>query len=130
MTTQMFDKIKYEGTEYNLASTPLEGYFAESGKERPKFTGFRTDCFRGYVARWEVEDGKLYLSGMDMKSQTDATFASLFPPGEKVFASWVSGELQCPYGALKNYRHEGFASEYEHTKKFTVEKGVVVSTEG
>jgi hypothetical protein len=124
----MYDKIVYEEKEYWLAAVPLETYFAAHRDLRPKFEGFNSGCMRGYVARWEVREGRLYLVGMEMICQTDATFESLFPDGKDgVFAGWVSGELVCPYGGLVKYEHAGFARTLEHELILSVKDGVVGS---
>jgi hypothetical protein len=124
----MYDRIIYEGKEYGLAATPLEGRFASSPALRPKFAGFNSACTRGYVARWEIRGDRLCLVGMDMICKTDATFASMFPDGDRgVFADWVSGELPCPWGALVRYDHAGFARTLEHELILSIENGVLRS---
>jgi hypothetical protein len=125
----MFDKIAYEGQDYWLAAVPLETYFTANPGLRPQFSGFNTACMRGYIARWEIRDGRLFLTGMEMVRPTDATFASLFPGKEEegVFADWVSGELTCPYGGLVKYRHAGFARTLEHEMILSIENGVFKS---
>ena len=94
MSAQFYDGIMYEGANYGLAATPLEDYFKAHADARPKFTSFNTACMRGYVARWEVRGDKLFLVGMDMKCETDATYGSMFPDArDGMFADWVSGDL-------------------------------------
>jgi hypothetical protein len=124
----MYDRIVYNGEEYELAAMPLEVYFAANPALRPKFAGFNSACTRGYVARWEIRGGRLYLVGMEMIRETGATFLLLFPGGEGgVFADWVSGELVCPYGGLVEYKHAGFARKLEHELLLSVEDGVLKS---
>jgi hypothetical protein len=122
----MYDKIVYEGKEYWLAATPLEAHFAANPGLRPKFEGFVSACARGYVARWEVRENRLCLTGMEMICRTDATFASLFSGGKDgVFAEWVSGDLVCPYGGLVKYDHAGFARKLEHELILSFRNGVL-----
>ena len=129
MSGQMYEKIKYEGVDYGLAAMPLEEYFDANPSRRPKFTGFNTGCMRGYLARWEVRDQKLYLVGMDMVLKTDATFESVFPEaGDGMFADWVSGSLVCPYGKMLKVDHAGFASVREHELILTFENGILKSS--
>jgi hypothetical protein len=124
----MYEKIKYDGAEYGLAAMPLEKYFKANPSRRPKFNGFNTGCMRGYLARWEVREDKLYLVGMDMVLRTDATFTSVFPDArDGLFADWVDGDLICPYGKLLRYDHAGFASTREHELILTFEKGILKS---
>jgi hypothetical protein len=124
----MYEKIRYKGVDYGLAAMPLEKYFDANPSLRPKFTGFNTGCMRGYLARWEVRDKKLYLVGMDMVLQTDATFGSVFPEArDGMFADWVSGDLVCPHGKMIKYDHAGFASVREHELILTFEDGILKS---
>ncbi|MDR1943466.1 MAG: hypothetical protein LBQ19_01450 [Synergistaceae bacterium] len=129
MSAQMNDRIKYKGSDYGLAATPLENYFSDNPELRPKFAGFNSACRRGYVARWEIIGEKLRLVGMDMVLQTDATFESLFPDaGEGVFADWVSGELPCHHGKYFRRNALDFSPVPEFTLTLEVENGVVKST--
>jgi hypothetical protein len=122
----MFDRIVWGGRAYWLAAAPLQDYFYAHPDLRPKFLGFNSACKRGYVAQWEIRKDRLYLVGMEMICQTDATFASLFPGGEEgVFADWVSGDLTCPYGNLVKYEHAGFARTLEHELILSVENGIL-----
>jgi hypothetical protein len=128
LSAQVYDKIKYRGTDYGLAATPLEGYFSAHPEARPKFRGMNTSCMRGYVAQWEVRGEKLYLSGMEMVLQTDSTFETVFPGGAGgVFADWVSEDLVCPFGKMLKYDHAGFSRKMEHELILTVEGGIVKS---
>jgi hypothetical protein len=126
MTAQMNDRIKYKGSNYSLAVTPLENFFSENPESRPKFTGFNSGCMRGYIARWEIRDEKLYLVGMDMMLQTAATFGSIFPGGD-IFADWVSGDLPCHYGKYFRRNALDFNPIPEFTLTLEVENGVVKS---
>jgi hypothetical protein len=124
----MYEKIRYEGADYGLAAMPLEEYFNANSSRRPGFTGFNTGCMRGYLARWEVRDKKLYLVGMDMVLHTDATFESVFPDArDGMFADWVSGDLVCPYGKMLRYDYAGFTSVREHELILSFEKGILKS---
>ena len=128
MSAQMYDKIVYEGKEYGLAAVPLEAHFAANPSLRPKFTGFNSACTRGYTAQWEIREGRLYLTGMEMVCKTDTTFDSLFPNGKDgIFAGWVRGELTCPYGNLLKYDHAGFVRRREYELILSLENGVLES---
>jgi hypothetical protein len=125
----MYEKISYEGADYGLEAMPLEKYFDANPSLRPKFTGFNTGCMRGYLARWDVRDKKLYLVGMDMVLQTDATFESVFPGAAGgMVAGWVSGDLVCPYGKILRYDHNSFRSIREHELILTFENGILTSS--
>mgnify|MGYP003624008833 CR=1 FL=1 len=131
MSAQRYDRIRYDGTEYNLAATPLEQYFALHPERRPAFRGFDTGCMRGYVAEWAVRECRLYLVGMRMVMLTDATFESLFPDAvaDGLFAGWVSGDLKGPHGELVQSVHAGFGSVWERELCLSFEDGVLKGAE-
>jgi hypothetical protein len=126
----MYDKLKYEGLDYGLAATPLEEYFRANPDRRPVFDGFNSGCRRGYVARWEIRDARLFLVGMDMACDTASTFSSVFPEArDGVFAGWVNGDFVCPYGKLVYYDHAGFERKQEHELVMSIENGVLKKVE-
>lgn len=62
-TGQQGDLILIDGKEFPLLVTPLEDYYTgEKEKERPSFPALGTSNWRGYVATWEIRDGRLYLA--------------------------------------------------------------------
>ncbi len=65
-TGQVADRIRIDGKEYSLLVNPLEDYYSgEREKERPSFPALSTANWRGYVATWEIRDGRLNLVGAD-----------------------------------------------------------------
>jgi len=137
-TGQEMDILKFDGEDYNISIFPLEDSPIRN-TELPKFplpenyklpiqlctntNGWRsTGNYRGYVATWEIEDKKLYLTGIKgwiaephsvFKDNPDhddpkrviasmeytyrkAALDALFPHQVKdgrVLADWYSGEL-------------------------------------
>ncbi len=62
-TGQQGDLILIGGKEFPLLANPLEDYYTgERENERPSFPALGTSNWRGYVATWEVLDGRLYLA--------------------------------------------------------------------
>ena len=66
-TSQAPDRIRIEGQEHTLLGNPLEALWQGESRflrpdfqERPAF-GHSTANWRGYVATFEVADGKLWL---------------------------------------------------------------------
>jgi hypothetical protein len=141
MTAQMPDLIVIDGVDHSLFSEPLEAYYQPD--KRPNFIPQNTANWRGYLASWEVRDGRLYLTkivgqacsvkeAMDcpLLRRSNVRLNDLFPDARKgpVFAGWFSGTLRVPTGALMRYRHMSYDSLYEFDLLVVVEKGVVVST--
>jgi hypothetical protein len=130
LSAQIYDRIIYEGVNYQFAATPLEDYFTVNPDLRPLFRTFDTSCMRGYVAQWEVRGSRLYLVGMEMKCKTESTYESIFPDaGGGLLADWVSGGLSCPYGKIMKYDHAGFERKHDHELILSFANGVLTGAE-
>ena len=124
MTAQKRDILIYKEKEYKLASEPLYPYLKGSGIVLVETS---TACHRGYVAKWLIEEDRLYLVGFEANlpkcNMGDRLFRKedirkvgldyLFPNRDKVFAEWFSGVLRIPHGEMIRYVHQGYASIYE-----------------
>lgn len=138
MTAQKCDKLIYRGNEYRLAAEPLYPYLEGKGL---RFAEISTACHRGYVAKWLIEDDKLFLINFNAfvpKFETDNNWIKkedteevgldyLFPNSNKVFAEWFSGVLRIPHGEMIRYVHQGYASIYEKELYLRFVKGKYVS---
>lgn len=96
MTRQIAEKLIYNGQKYELHTEPLRPYFYEHPIERSSRTLIEsTDCWRGYVGHWAIEDDKLYLVELDcLELPRRNALDALFPGQQKVFAEWFSGTLR------------------------------------
>ncbi len=102
------DLLLHRGRLFELVDRPLENYFDLIG-QRPSLRGDATATEPPYTARWQIDDGWLYLTGLSGSWEDGAplTIAELFPlAGTRVFAAWFSG-------ALRGYRADAvqFGSE-------------------
>ena len=151
MTAQVPEILIHRGKTLDLCSTPLDDYLRRlrkpskrrttraepeerEEKRRPAFRAPSTACYRGYVGRWEIREGKLYLLDLegvvaagpdtDRVEEVDLRGAMpwLSPP---VLATWFTGELRCVEGRLLDYVHAGFASLYERDRFFDICRGEV-----
>lgn len=132
MTAQAYEKLIYKGTEYKLAATPLEDWIKSKRKpRRPKFARESTALYRGYIGTWEIIDEQLFLTSIEGwlwqgDDIVEATLKLLFPKIDgPVPATWVNGWLRCPDGAMRCYRHAGFASEFERDRHYVIENGLL-----
>jgi hypothetical protein len=123
----------YNGNEYAICATPLEGYIQRLRKsQRPSFHVSSTAQHRGYQATWTIEDRRLLLTGLvgcvlndDGEAET-IDLAGAFPWRRgPIPATWVSDDLRCPEGRLRGYVHAAFASVYERDRIFRVVEGVL-----
>ena len=136
-TAQYPDKIIYNGTEYDLFVNPLEKYFLINPDKRPKGKITSTALWRGYIATFEIIDGKLLLKDIEIQISTGLfpsieyewkSVLSEFLDGQSYFnMDWFSGLLVIPYGKLINYVHMGYESTYEDYILLEIENGKFIS---
>jgi hypothetical protein len=128
MTAQLPEWLRHEGQELAMCTTPLDDYFVLGGR-RPDFdTRHSTMLWRGYVGRWEITQGRLYLVGLGgrLHDGAEACLATVFPGfPERAFAHWYCDTLRIPQGRLLKSVRQGFASRYERDLLIDVEQGVV-----
>ena len=68
MTAQIGDCIYIDNKEYTLACEPLSSYLYDNKVEK-LFTAVNTACYRGYRAKWIIDNGKIYLIDIESPSQ-------------------------------------------------------------
>ena len=96
MTLQIAEKLTYNGKKYDLHTEPLKSYLYKHPIERLNRTQtiFSTNCWRGYVGHWAIEDDKLFLVELDcLELPRRNALDKLFPGQKKVFAEWFSGTI-------------------------------------
>ena len=148
MTAQTPDGIIYQGKGYPLHSQPYSSF-----PVRRSFVRRNPSNDRGYVASWEISDGRLYLTDFsgtvcvrlhvkDAPQSDQCVFKhhgkcdiqefgmnDLFDVHTtKVFADWYSGELSIPLGTMIEYVHAGFESKYEKYLMIKIMDGVVTGS--
>ena len=140
VTAQIADTIAIDGNDHALFSEPLEAYYRDL--PRPAFIPESTANWRGYVARWEIRAGRLFLIGIRAEICDVPMFGwdctglrrkvglgDLFAPEDGVvFAGWFSGTLRVPVGAQIQYQHMGYESVFEFDLMLMIENGIVRST--
>lgn len=119
MTRQIAEKLAYNGQTYELHTEPLRPYLDEHPIERLGRTHIRrTNCWRGYVGHWAIEDDKLYLVELDyFKFSPRIGLENLFPGQQKVFAEWFSGSISTTLDEKFMYL------------EFKIEKGELIEVE-
>jgi hypothetical protein len=130
MTAQFEEKLRYEGKDESMLTNPLCDYFAMGGVD-PRFKWNCTALLRGYVGRWEIIDGRLYLVELHgtLENGDEASVATIFPDfPDRVFAHWYSGTIRIPQGELLEYIHLGYLSTFERDLLLHLERGVVKHT--
>ena len=138
-TGQVPDILIYHGDTLSIYANPLEELYTKK-KPRPNFFGQKpycnsTACWRGYQAKWQIIDNKLYLTGIFSccykEDKTKANLARLFGKkfiNGKVKADWVSGNIISPQGEELYYVHMGYNSLYEKELEFSFKQGQLIGT--
>ena len=136
-SAQVPDVIIIAGRNESLDTSPLAPYLSAHPKVIPKSDDPATDNLRGYVATWEILDGKLFLRRIDVAFRNPRASLNeesriiknvihkIFPDSRDLVAGWYSGALIIPRGKLVKYVHMGYGSTYESYTIVTVDKGVV-----
>jgi hypothetical protein len=130
MTAQFAEKLRYQGEDVAMLTTPLHDYFMMSGVY-PRFESDSTALRRGYLGQWEIVDGRLYLLELrgTLEDGTEASVDTVFPGfPERVFAHWYSGTIRIPQGRQLKYVHQGYNSTFEQDLLLKIERGVVKDT--
>lgn len=134
LTAQLPDKLMYKGDTISIFSNPLESFLQLNNiNSLPEFKGCgSTDCWRGYVAVWEIVNDSLFLNAItpcykDCRSDPNNAklkklFGSNYMNG-RVYAHWVDETLLSPQGRLLKYVHMGYGSIYEKELHLTIKKG-------
>lgn len=133
MTAQCPEKLIVRGVTLDLYDTPLERYLARLSKvRRPRFAAGSTALWRGYIGTWVIRDGSLWLDALEGwmrrgEEIIEATLETAFPwLHGPLKATFLTGKLHCPEGALLKYRHAGFANTFERDRTFYFQRGEVI----
>ncbi|MFT5129206.1 MAG: hypothetical protein ACI8W8_002828 [Rhodothermales bacterium] len=128
-SSQNPERIRYNNADHLMHTLPLEGYFSDTNP-RPQFLEeTSSSCWRGYLGRWEIRDGSLYLASMKRGVDGPSIALSAVFPGAKgqIKADWYTGTLRLPQGEIVRPVHMGFGTRFEWSIHIEIEKGAVVS---
>jgi len=106
-TTQIQDRIIYDSNEYfgDYEEFPLEDYWSDENPKPECLSMGSTACWRGYIAKWEVRDGSLFLKSLRKENlpnedEKPIPLQNVFPDANgPILAHWFSGVLDCTRGA-------------------------------
>jgi hypothetical protein len=125
MTTQRPDWLRHEGADYPIKPFPLEalgGHWASldrgDGHFVTRFGSLSSGCWRGYVARWEIVNDRLYLVGFETLDQEGhpLTIQDIFET-DRLFAFWFTGEVSSAFGDHVFGKYEP-TTRFDHVWKF------------
>ena len=121
MTTQVKERLIFDGEQYSLINCPsLPDSIIQEKKNLESYMESSAN-WRGYVGTWEVKDDRLYL--VDLSSVNYELVDN--PP---IFADWISECLKIATGE-SNSRFDSFDIPiYETEMHLTIENGLVIKT--
>lgn len=134
-TAQMSDLLIVDGKEFSLNTNPLETQLELKQWKPPEEARISTANWRGYIATWEIKNGKLFLKEVTIRvadpndehgDLAKPITSEIFPGMTEVFASWYTGALIVPDGKMTRYVHMGYGSSFDHYQVFRVRAGEVV----
>jgi hypothetical protein len=130
MTAQFSDLLVYEGELLSICCEPLKPYL-ETIKLPHKLKAPNSACWRGYVAKWAIDNNKLFLIKWEgyILDYLVVHMDYIFPDEEVVFAKWFTGEIRIPQGEMLQYIHAGYASVYEGNLCLNFVEGVLIKKE-
>lgn len=135
-TAQLSDRLIVEGKEFALNTNPLEGELKKKQWTPPAHAQISSANWRGYLATWEIKDGKLFLKDVTIAVSnpedehgaiSKSITGDLYPGAAEVFADWYTGALIIPDGRMTRYDvHMGYGASFDHYQVFRVHAGKVV----
>jgi hypothetical protein len=127
MTAQALDDLIYEGkpclmqTELGLRRHPRIRTVPDAEAKAQCVVYNTTACWRGYLAEWEIRDGRLFLNGLRGGYNLDGT--------EPLAAEWVSGTIRIEEReVISDFWDENFNGGYPREFVIEIEHGIVVAT--
>jgi len=131
-TAQDPDSIRIDGKVLDLDTNPLTAVIVAKAWRPPKEAAIWSSNWRGYIAEWEIRDGRLLLIdatirvGSGEREQKKSILIDLFEVMAPIDARWFSGVLIVPDGEMTRYVHMGYGSTYAHYQVLRIEAGQVV----
>jgi len=126
-TPQVPDILIYEGKEYPVQTDFLNTYFTKFPERNTKNeNGGYSALWRGYVAKFEISDGSLFLKDVmiDYFDSPKSGMDKAVPDGKRLKIDWYTGLLLSSYGE-NNEDPYSLASldAYEKYSLFEIEAG-------
>jgi hypothetical protein len=127
-TVQSLDSIRCDSRDcFIWCDYPLEYVWKDNHSRRPRFDEGSTANRKGYTAKWEIRDSKLWLVSFKAEIGGKPVEIGRVLPGQKlpVQATWFTGMLRVPTGESLT---PGllFNAKFERLDIFDVKNGVVI----
>lgn len=141
-TGQEGDVIFIDGARWELLGNPCGAdsvLYHDLEAVLPKNRGYVTSNWDGFTAYWSIQQDLLCLDSIryenyDPKvksgripSDTMLRVFSKYVEGNRIVASWLSGEVRVATGKMLYYEHAAFNRNYEEEMILSIEKGKVTA---
>lgn len=133
MTAQIHDTLIYNGEKHRISTEPLSSYLDIKFDEYPFLSG-STNCWRGYVATWQIVNDVLSL----IKLKANAIVAGEAKEvgieyltknsNEPLVADWFTGLIIAHKGGELVYIHAGYCTIFEKDIILEIEKGIFINS--
>ena len=131
-TDQIPDMIVYGDAETSLLNNPLETFFEQNPDKRPVTSS--TSAWRGYMARFEVENDQLFLDEVNIyeynvdegRVKLKNIIRELFRNKSRLKMDWYSGVLVIPDGKMKSRFVTGYDTKFDQYTILQIKNGDVV----
>jgi hypothetical protein len=124
-TSQFRDVITIGRKESVILERPLNSFLGTNG---PRFDVESTGNYKGYFAKWEIKESRLYLTSFNAKTNGQSFPVSVLFPNKKlsIEALWYSGTIHVVEGAEKVVK--GYLEMFGRLTAYEISKGAVVRT--
>lgn len=140
-TTQLFaqeytpDQIIINGTTYNYNFHHMEYYFKYNSMKRPSVNKDTTALNRNYVALFALENNKMYLKDLKIKSKfsdkkyTKSVITKIINNDNERFLNWISGLFYVGLGEALEKQTDTLHIDYPNYIVFELKKGNVTRSD-
>lgn len=141
-TRQINDQVIVEGETWEIISSPLEFLQPEMKDAFNELLGKRhfisTSNYRGYIAYWYVERGRLFLDRVEVSQNNGEKKVLSGTELKKVFrkyrrfgkikAGWITGNMAVGYGIGQRDAANPHIPAFEKEECWVLKKGKIVHT--
>ena len=125
MTFQIRDILYFEGEKYFLEQELLESKIKLDLRLEPKLKGISTDCWRGYVATFEIINSELILTDLILVENTNELdkedfLNKLFENNNKQKVVWLNS-LIVLYNKVLKFRFPEVPSSHDYEEYIILE---------
>lgn len=141
-TQQVNDEVIINGQTWELISSPMEYLQPETADAFKALLGERdfinTSNYRGYIAYWYVDRGRLYLDRVEVPQKNGESRILYFKDLKKVFrryrcwgkikAGWLTGNITAGHGIGQPDPSAPYKPAFAEEEYWVLKKGKIIQT--